>query len=234
MKKQHKNGAIAFIIYLFIGASCFAFLNIFFFRGILSIFFSQLFLMILYAVIPCVPAVILRIIFGERALKWIAVAATVLFALCCIINIFLPAEILEETVVVYEDASVKIMDSVNEWIFILTQFALTSSVPALYCVAFAGDLYALPFVRKGMSVLVILAPSFMFFLSLLIRSIVGISYLEEAIDFMSEQIMITTMLASLIYAVWALLLIFISRMIYRVINAGKLKHESHNMKRNLK
>jgi hypothetical protein len=173
------------------------FFNISFFGEMFSELLKQLFLMSLYAVIPCVPAVILRAKFGLRALEGIALAATVLGGLCCLIHIVLPETMLDG----------------NEWIFVFTQCALTSSVPVLYCIAFAGDLYSFPFVKKGRSILIALAPSLVFFLSLVIRHVM-IRGLLETIEFILDQTMLMLMLWSVVYAVWALLFIFISLMVY--------------------
>jgi hypothetical protein len=216
MEEKQKTGKIALIVLLsFLGLN-FVFLNILFFRNMFSDFLNQLFLMFLYAVIPCVFAVILRAVFGVRALKWIALSATVLGGLCCIIHIFLP----------------KTMLDYNEWIFVLTQCVLTSSIPALYCVAFAGDLYCFPFVRKGRSIFVALAPSLMFFLSLFIRQVI-VKDLSETMEFIFDESILLPMLSSVVYAVWALLLIFISFMINMAFNHPKIKN-SEKINKNIK
>jgi len=222
MKEQRKKGKIAFIILLSIAALNFIFVNIFFFRDMLSDVLNQLFLMILYAVIPCVPAVILRAKFGAPALKWIAFAASILGGLCCIVQIALPESILNERAVVYEDAYLIRYSYVNEWIFTFTQNALTSSVAALYCVAFAGDLYCLPFLRRSISFA--FAPSFAFCLSLLIRHAVMIGFLG-IFEFVFEGYIFMVLISGLVFAVWALLLIFISRMIYKFITRMKINRE---------
>jgi len=219
MSEKRRTGIIAFIIFLSIGILAFVYpLRAYFlskFSELLQL--NQLFLLFLYAVIPCVPAVILRAKFGVCTLKWIAFAATVLAGLCCVINIFMPEEILYSKVVLSSYSSGFRMSYANEWIFIFTQFALTSSVPALYCAAFAGDLYPFPFIRKkGQAILVILAPSLMFFLSLFIRSAMISGLLATFISVFTGD-MTAKMILSAVYAVWALLLIFISSMLYRGI-----------------
>jgi len=113
------------------------------------------------------------------------------------------------------------MTYANEWIFIFSQFALISSVPVLYCVAFAGDLYSFPFVRKGQSILVILAPSSMFFLSLFIRGAIINGFFETLISVFTGSMM-ASLILSAVYAVWALLLILISSVIYREIEKRAL------------
>ena len=158
-----------------------------------------------------------------RSLKWIALAATVLAGLCCLVHIALPETILEEKVILYEDAGVVIYSYVNEWIFVFTQCALTSSVPVLYCIAFVGDLYWFPFVRKGQSILVILAPSLMFFLSLFIRYVMIHGFLET-FEFILDESLLMLLLLSMVFAVWALLLIFVSHMIYMFLNSRKIEN----------
>lgn len=225
MREQQRIAIIAFIVLLSIAGLCFVVLNIFDFKTMLSNFFDLLFLMFLYAVIPCAPAVILRAVFGVRSLKWIAFAATVLGALCCMVHILLPESVLTERVILYEDVSVVVYDYINNWIFVVTQFALTSSVPVLYCVAFTGDLYRLPFVfRKDRSILVAFAPSLMFFLSLFIRHVM-INGLLEAFEFILDQSILMLIISSIVFAGWALLVIFISRMIYKYITRMKTKND---------
>ncbi|MCL2814293.1 MAG: hypothetical protein FWD23_06810 [Oscillospiraceae bacterium] len=219
MGEKRKIGIIAFIIYLSIGILTFVYPIRFFFLSQFSelLQLDQLFLLFLYAVIPCVPAVILRAKFGAGALKWIALAATVLAGLCCFLHIFMPEEILYGKVVLSSYSSGFKMSYANEWIFIFTQFALTSSVPVLYCVAFAGDLYRFPFIfKKRQSILVILAPSLMFFLSLFIRSAMISGFFETFISVFTGD-MTVKMILSAVYVVWALLLIFISHMLYQRI-----------------
>ena len=219
MDDKKKTGIIASIVFLVIFCFCFIYSSIeyrFFFLTMLSDFFKQLFLMLLYAVIPCVPAVLLRAKFGVRALKWISLAATILAILCCAIHIAMPETVLYGKVALSSYSSGFKPFYANEWVFIFTQFALTSSVPVLYCVAFTGDLYWVPFVRKERSMLVILAPSLMFFLSLFIRYIVVYGFLAASAFIFSGD-MVKLLISSVLYAFWAFLLAFISRMIYREI-----------------
>ena len=217
MKERRRTGIIAFIVLLSVVGLSYIFLNISFIKEMFSELLKQLFLMFLYAAIPCVPAVILRAIFGPRALKWIVYAATVLGGLCCVIHIILPEEFLQERVVVYETASVIVYKYVNEWIFIFTQFALISSAPALYCAAFVGDLYCLPFVKKERTMLVVLAPSLMFFLSLFIRQLT-VKDFGETLEFIFDESVILLMIMSIVYAVWALIMIFVAKMIYKFVD----------------
>ena len=214
MKKKQKTGLIAFIALLVIVSVCFVFSNFEFFKGMFSDFVNQLFLLFLYAVIPIIPAAVLRAKFGERAVKWIMFAATAIGLLCFLTHIFLPESILEKKVIVFWSSAGVVYERVNGWIFVFTQYALTSSVPALYCAAFAGNLYRFPFVRR--SIFVILAPSLMFFLSLSVRRMTAGGFLDTFM-FVFEQTILMLLLSGILYAVWALLLFFISSMIYRGI-----------------
>jgi len=219
MKKKRRTGIILFAVLVFIVSLSYIYSNILFFRDmfseLLSQLFLQLFLMSLYAIIPCVPAVILRAKFGFRALKGIALAATILGGVCCIIHILLPDSILNEEVILYEDASVVVISYVNNWIFVFTQCALTSSVPVLYCIAFIG-------IGKGSAILVALAPSLMFFVTLVIRYFMIYGFLKT-FEFILDQTILMLVVSSVAYALWALLIIFISHMIYIFINRVKIK-----------
>jgi len=221
MTEQRKIGIIAAVVLLSVLGLGFIFLNISEFKTMFSNLFDVLFLIIVYAVIPCAPAVILRAVFGVRACRWIFIAATVLAGLCCMIHIFLPESILEERIILYEDASVVVYEYINNWIFVVTQFVLTSSVPVLYCVAFFGNLYSLPFVfKKERSILIAITPSLMFFLSLFIRRVMT-KGLADAFEIILDESVLMLFLGSVAFAVWALLLIFVTFMIYKFINRTK-------------
>ena len=188
-------------------------------RGILfSVdWLKLLFLMLLYALIPGVPTVILRAKFRIYARNWIALAATIISGLCLIIMIF----------------GVETMLYDNEWISTFIQFTLISSVPVLYCIAFFG-------IERG--IWAALAPFLMYFLSFFLRyaiiyglgGIVGfLRYFDLTFILFSDPkqldpeiltFMLTTVLMSVVFAVWALLCIFISRMIYRFINHLEIKN----------
>jgi len=223
MEKKQKIGIIAFIILLFLAGLSVIYPNRVYFLRMFSdlLTLNQLFLILLYAVIPCVPAVIIRAVFGFRSLKWIALAATVICGLCCVTNIFLPETVLYGKIALSSYASGFKMSYANEWIFIFTQFALISSVPVLYCVAFAGDLYNPLSVIKRRSILIIIAPALMFFLSLFMRKLFINGILDAFLSVFTGE-MIRLLILSAIYVVWALLLTFISRMIYRQIKKYEL------------
>ena len=244
MNDKRKIAIIAFIFLICVVCFCFVYSKLeyrYFFLVMLFYFFNQLFSLFLYAVIPCAIAVVLRVIFRSRALKWIAVAATVLGVLCCLLHIvipettldnfnaleyiLLPEEALEDFKAAYPDTVLEEPEIVNHndfWVFAFTQFALTSSVPVLYCVAFAGNLYSFPFIKKSRSILFALVPSLMFFLSLLLRHAM-IREFGETMEFIFDESMILLLLTSLFFTLWALFIIFISLIIYMLINRFKIK-----------
>lgn len=200
MQKQRKTGIIAGIVLISVVALSFIFMNISDFKDILfnSDSVNILLLMILYAIIPCVPAVILRVKFGFQAVKWLMLSATVIGVSCCVLQIILPESALDE----------------NSWIFVFTQCALTSSVPVLYCAAFMG---------KCREISVALTPSLLFFMSLCVRQMLFSDTLDTAAYIFSGSV-IMMFLTSLSYTLWALLLILISFLIYRVLNFPKINN----------
>ena len=208
MRKQRKIGKILTVVLLSVIILVYLLSNFFTLKEIL---FSMdlpnlLFSMFLYAIIPCVLAVILRTKF-RRFSQWIALAATILSVVCLIILVAADVEILAD----------------NEWISSFAQCALTSSVPVLYCVAFFGtkqEVYAL-------------VPALLYFLSFFLRNamIYGFGGVLNIIRHLDLQFilfedpdplivvyMVTIVLMSAIFAVWALLCLFISRMIYIFVN----------------
>ena len=207
MKKTKRNAVIAVGIVLCAAAVSLVLSRTSFFRDILldSDFLNMLFLNFIYAVVPCVPAIILRVRLGLGAVKIIAVAATVLGVICCVMQIILPEEVLDETVVLYEDASVVQYAYVNDWIFAFLQSALTSSVPALYCVAFVGI---------GREIYAALTPSLMFFASLYVRYVLT-NDIIQSLAFILDETILVMLLFSAGFTLWALLLIFISQIIYK-------------------
>ena len=215
MKKQRVIGKITLIILILGIVLVFAFVNRFALNNILySMEWPALFfMMFLYAVIPGAPAVLLRAKFGRGALAWIAAPAAVLAVVCAVI-IIIGAE------AAFDDTG---------WIFTFAQCALGSSVPALFCVAFFG------LKREAWFALV---PAFIYFLSFFIRHILLFGFsgaLEFAqyfnLDFILYQnpdpfvlnSMLTLAFMSVIFIVWALLCIFVSRMVYGYIERLKEK-----------
>jgi len=209
MEIRKKHGIIAFVIVVFFAALSLVFTHISMFRSILfsSDFLNQLFFLFLYAVIPCLPAVILRVRFGFHAVKWLVISATAIGVICCGIQIALPDEILYETTLLYETASEIRYAYTNNWIFVFTENVIVSSVPALYCVAFVGI---------GREIFAALTPSLLFFMSLYVRSVLT-SDIVESLTLVFDETVFILMLLSAGFTVWALFLIFISSMIYRKV-----------------
>lgn len=211
MENQRKIGEIALIVLLCIIGLSIIFSNNISFMSMLSFADSLniFFLMLLYALIP-LPVIILRVRFGFNAVRIIALAATVLAISCCIIHIVLPETTLAE----------------HEWIFVFTQCILTSSVPVLYCIAFAGNAGK---IGKGREIFVALTPSLLFFASLCIRTVMTGDLLDAAAFILSGSIL-TELLKCAGFILWALLFIFISRMIYKFINKPKISDAINNNK----
>jgi len=202
-EQQRRIGIIAFIVLLCIVGLSFIYSNRFFLIYILSSFdlLNHLFLILLYSAI-CVPVAVLRVKFEFKAVKWIILATTALAIIYCI-NIAVPGT--------------KIND--NNWIFVFTQYILISSVPALYCIAFAG---------KEREIFVALTPFLMFIISLFISFLMINDFSETGLFILYQSIF-----KGVISVLWALLLIFISRMIYKFINKPKVNDAIKN-NRNIK
>jgi len=182
-----------------------------------------LFLMLIYAAIPCVPAIILRVKYPEAAFKWLPLTTTGLGIFCLIIIIAGGETMLKE----------------NEWLSTFTQCALASSVPALYCVVFCG--------RKRWELWFALVPSLMYFMSFFIRyiSLYGVSRTAELLRYLDFEFifygnpdpfilesMLNVMLMSAVFLICAVLCIIVSRVICKFIDNRKLKKqiEEDNMK----
>ena len=181
-----------------------------------------LLLIFLYAVIPCVPAVLLRIKFQRSASKWIAVAATAIGVVCFLLIISGSDAVLE-----------------NETLAIFTQCALTSSVPVLYCAAFCGT---------GKNIWIALVAPLLYFFGFFIRFAIT-SGLSETINFLRYldpefvfsqnpdpyilMTMTTLIIMSVISVIWSLICIFISSMTYKFIikQQEKIKNKKRSKRR---
>lgn len=215
MKKQKKQkvGKIAFIILFCIIILIGIFFNIdnFFLEGILNNFLKMSFFMFLYAVIPCLPAVILRVKFRKYTVKWIAIFASIIVVLCCIIMLIDIKTMVtdEETMVTYEKSFVQIDD--YKWLTYFAQYALTSSAPVLYCIAFYG--------RR--EIWVALVPSLIYFLNMFINQAIIEGFTEILVSIFSP-FLFGALFQSAIFAVWALIYIFIAFMIHKYFNRKKI------------
>ena len=168
-----------------------------------------LFLMCVYAAVPCIPAVLLRVKFPGTAYKWITVIAAVLGILCLFIIVIGSEELLER----------------NAWTMIFAQCVLTSSVPALFCVVFCGV--------GRREIWLAAAPSLLYFLSFFLRHLSVYGFLETVNYFFSiaqpnsgsseaaaDALMMAAVM-SVIFFIWAVLCIIISRSVYKVIASKK-------------
>ena len=197
------------IVLFFIFLSIYFLFNLSVFKNILFSmdWLSILFFMFLYALITCVPAVICRLKFETYVRKWLPFAATVLSVICLI--------------TIAADTKMATIGG-NEWIFDFAQYILVSSVPVLYCVAFWGT-------ERDMWIAFV--PSLMYFSSFFLRYgiVYGFAGVFEFIRYFDLQFILnqnpdplmlravlTAIWMSVVFAVWALLCILISRIIYRL------------------
>lgn len=172
-----------------------------------------LFLMFIYAALPCIPAVILRVKFPETAIKWIVFCATV-FGIICLIIIAAGGETLLEK---------------NEWLSTFAQCVLTSSVPVLYCVAFCGI--------KGMrrwEIWLATIPSLMYCMSFFLRHMSVYGFMRTVEYIFYDPSIITVIFMSAVFLIWAVLCIIVSRMVYKLIisHTNKKKEKTRRKKYN--
>ena len=152
-----------------------------------------IFLMLIYAIIPGIPAVILRIKFPLPAFKIIAMAAAA-FGLICFLLIVSGGEML-------------IGD--NNWIAVFAQCVLTSTVPVLFCIAFYGLKW---------EILIALLPSILYIAAFFIRFFMTYGVVETLEYFVAEPddpTMMIMIVMSVVFFAWALLGIFVSNTIYK-------------------
>ena len=226
MNKQKKIGKFVFAVLIFVAVAIYLLANFYAFRSILlSMDWLSVFgLMLLYAIVPCVPAVIFRVKFKIYSRRWISLAATVV-CLACIAIIAVSTETALEG---------------REWISDFAQNALISSAPALYCVAFSG---------WGQDTWIAVVPSFMYFLSYFARYALAYGFVETLgllryfdLEFVFYQnpdpftlaSMITVVLMSAVFFAWALLGIFFSHMVNVYI--ARIKNDDNkktNWRKNL-
>ena len=221
MSRKRTIGKIAVIFLFYLLISIYFFANFFrygniFLEGVLfSVdWLKLLFFMFLYALIPGVPAFILHVKYGVET-KWIALAATVIFGLCLII-IFGAAALAND----------------NERLADFAKFALTSAVPVLYCAAFWG---------AGREAWVAVVPSLIYFASFFLCyaitygsfSVIFYLLLYFDIEFIFYGdpdpflliSMLTIVLMSVIFFTWALLCVFISRMVHGFTERLEIKKQ---------
>jgi len=100
----------------------------------------------------------------------------------------------------------KLLDK-HEWIALFVQYALTSSTPVLYCVACFG--------RIGPDIWVALVPSLMYFLNIFIYQMIADGF--DILESFFSPFMVGALFQSAIFAVWALIYIFITLMIHKFL-----------------
>jgi hypothetical protein len=179
-----------------------------------------LFLLCAYALIPAVPAALLRIKAPVTAHKLLAVLGTVLGIFCLGIIIFIG----EDTLSQYEILST------------FAQCVLVSSAPVLYCAAFIGH---------GKQVWIAALPSAAYFLSFFMRSAVVSGFLNMVTDVLEfftvlgqvglpfDSPIVFAFLMSFIFFIWAVLCIYAAKIIYRFAQRidDKLKEKQRQNKR---
>jgi len=180
-----------------------------------------IFMMLLYAIIPCIPAVLLRIKF-PGASKIIALTASLVGVACLAIILFSNAEMLE-----------------NEKLMLFVECAFASSVPALFCAAFCGE---------GKNILIAILPPLMYFLGSFARYGIAfgfsgiidlVRYLNpefvlyggSQVDWNKVEYMIKIIIMSVIFLAWAVICIIISSLIYKIIIIYRKKNKIKNKKK---
>lgn len=225
MKNQRKIGKIAIAILLFAFVAVYLWVNFYVFENVLfSLDWLHLFAsMFIYALIPFAPAVFLRMKFKIHSARWLSYAATFIAAICLVIIVI--------------NAETMFDGNENEWYYDFAQYALISSVPVLYCIAFFGS--------KKDAWIAVFSP-LAYFLSFFARYAVIFGLAETFsllryfdLDFIFRQnpnpfilmSLITAIVMCLIFFLWAIFCIFISRMAYKIAALSKEKNKNRTGRR---
>ena len=177
------------------------------FKDLFGLIFSSVFatdwlrillLMFAFAAVPAIPAVILRVKFPVVAYNLLAAAGIVL-------------GVISLAVIIFGGGS-------NESLFFIAQCVLLSTVPALFCAAFAGTKH----------IWLALAPSMLYFLSFLLSYSMAFGVSAMLMDFFSGMIIFIVGM-SLIFFIWALLCILAANMIYKLFK--KIENKSDEKSR---
>jgi len=160
-----------------------------------------LFVMFLYALIPCAPAVVLRVKSPLFAPKWISFFAMAFITLFFIIIALTGESFLEE----------------NSWISMFAQCGLTSSVPALFCVGLVG-------IKKEIWLSIL--PSLVYFSAFIVRYLKTNGFFETLGLFLlkghrDSYFLGMTIYMSVLFLIWALFYIFVTHMVYIFVNRVK-------------
>jgi hypothetical protein len=213
IKKQRMAGKIAVIVVFFILASAYLAINSSVSaRALSSVQWPNLLLlMFLYAVIPGVPVVLLRLLLGVR-LNWLAWVAGIVGALC-----FLAIAL-----------GVRALPEDYEWFVAFLDYTLISSVPALFCAVFLG----------GKEVWLAVVPSLLYFLGFFAHYALmyGFSIVVDLLRYFDVMFifyqdpdpyilasMVTLILMSAVFVAWALFCIFASHVIFKFSTKEKTK-----------
>ena len=148
-----------------------------------------LILLVMYAAIPALPAAALRVKAPATAYNLLATVGIILGVVCLIIIIFVGDAAMEE----------------NEWLTQFAQCALFSTVPVLFCAAFAGT---------G-KVWLAVSPSLFYFLALFTRHFMAVGFVGMINDIYGGM-MLLALGMSAIFFIWAVFCVFAAKLIYRL------------------
>ena len=161
--------------------------------GALISFTNWLYMLLLFfafAAIPAIPAAILRVKAPVASYKILAATGTAAGLFCLLVIMLSGNENLEE----------------NEMLATFAQCALLSTVPVLYCAAFVGI---------GKQIWIAVAPSVTYFLSFFIRHLMTAGFWAALNDILGG-VMVIALGMTAIFFIWALVCIFVTKIIYRL------------------
>ena len=155
-----------------------------------------LLLMVAYAAIPALPAAVLRIKAPATAYNVLTTVGIMLGVVCLLIIIFAGDAAMED----------------HEWLTQFAQCALFSTVPVLFCAAFAGT----------SKVWIAAAPSLFYFLGLFMRHFMAVGFAGMINDIFGGMMMLALGM-SVIFFIWAVVCIYAAKGIYKVAKRIKNK-----------
>jgi len=157
-------------------------------------------MILLYAVIPFIPALFLRIKFPESA-KWIAIISTIFGTICLLMDF------------IYYLGGLRTLSQ-----FILyTSYFVPCSIPALYCLAFFD---------KGRKIWLALIPAAAYFLHWFIQYCTFLGFygtLGALIAGIPGDQSKTLTDMCFVFEIWALFCVLITRKIAKIIARNKIK-----------
>jgi hypothetical protein len=164
-------------------------------------------LMLAFAVIPAIPAVLLRIFVPKAYYELLGIAGTIIGIVCLVMMILTGDNTLAE----------------NENLAVFAQCALTSTVPVLFCVAFVG---------RGKLVRLAVMPAVAYFLASFMRQFISGGVLDMITDTWLNDYMMYALLLSGMFLIWALFCIFITKMIYKAVQSVRTVQSANNKSKN--